>query len=42
MWSRKLLLATIVAAAAVTITRHLPASAPGFAQAHTSVATSFR
>ena len=44
MWSRRVLLATMVAAAAVTMTmtRHAPATAPGFAQANSIVATSFR
>lgn len=42
MWSRRVLLATLVAAAAVTMTRHVPATAPGFAQAPSTIATSFR
>jgi hypothetical protein len=43
MWSRRVLLATMVAAAAVTLTRHAPATAPGFAQAPSSVIqTSYR
>jgi len=43
MWSRRVLLATMVAAAAVTLTRHAPAPATaGFAQAPSVIATSFR
>lgn len=42
MWSRKVLLATMVAAAAVTLARHAPATAPGLAQAPTMVQTSMR
>ena len=36
MWSRRVLLATMVAAAAVTLARHVPAPTPGFAQASAS------
>jgi hypothetical protein len=42
MWSRRVLLATMVAAAAVTLARHVPATAPGFAQAPSSITTSLR
>ena len=42
MWSRRVLLATMVAAAAVMMMRHAPAPAPGYANAHSIVATSFR
>jgi hypothetical protein len=42
MWSRRLILATLVAAAAVTLTRHGPARVPGIAAASSQVATSFR
>jgi hypothetical protein len=40
MWSRRVLLATMVAAAALVMTRYAPA--PGYANAHSVVATSFR
>ena len=42
MWSRRVLLATLVAAAAVTMTRQVPAIAPGFAQAPSAIVTSIR
>ena len=43
MWSRRVLLATMVAAAAVTLARNPPVAAtPGFAQAPSVIATSFR
>jgi hypothetical protein len=42
MWSRKVLLATMVAAAAVMMMRHNAPTAPGYAHAHSIVATSFR
>jgi hypothetical protein len=42
MWSRRVLLATMVAAAAVTLTRHVPAGAPGLAQAPSVISTSLR
>ena len=42
MWSRRVLLATMVAAAAVMMMRHPPASGPGYANANSIVATSFR
>lgn len=44
MWTRRVLLATIVAAAAMSLPRHVPASwANGFgAQAQTFAASSFR
>ena len=42
MWSRKVLLATLVAAAAVTMMKHGSTTAPGHAHAHSIVATSFR
>jgi len=43
MWSRRVLLATMVAAAAVTLARHVPATAPGgFAQAPSAITTSLR
>ena len=43
MWSRRVLLATMVAAAAVTLTRHVPATATtGYAQAPTAFATALR
>ena len=44
MWSRRVLLATMVAAAAVTLTRHVPgtATAQGFAKAPTVFSTALR
>ena len=42
MWSRKVLLATMVAAAAVTLARHVPATAPGGAQSPMAVQTALR
>jgi hypothetical protein len=46
MWSRRVLLATLVAAAAVTMMRHGPSPGTGYgngyANAHSIVATSFR
>jgi hypothetical protein len=36
------LLATLVAAAAVTLTRHVPATPPGFAKAPSGFATALR
>lgn len=42
MWSRRVLLATMIAAAAVTVTRHMPSPAPGYAQSHSILATSYR
>ena len=36
MWSRRVLLATMVAAAAVTLTRHMPSNGPGLMQASAS------
>lgn len=42
MWSRRVLLATMVAAAAVMMMRQAPPTAPGYAHAHSMVATSFR
>jgi len=44
MWSRRVLLATMVAAAAVTLTRHVPATTTtaSFAKAPSSFATALR
>jgi len=44
MWTRKVLLATLVAAAAVTLTRHVPATATpqGFAKAESTFSTALR
>jgi len=44
MWSRKLFLATLVAAAAVTLTRHVPATttAIGFTQSPSAFTTALR
>ena len=43
MWSRKVLLATLVAAAAVTLTRHVPVTnGQGFAKAPIVFATALR
>jgi len=43
MWSRRVLLATMVAAAAVTLTRHAPATyTPGYAKAPTAFSTALR
>ena len=43
MWSRRVLLATLIAAAAVTVMRHHgPSTAPGFAQAPSAITTSLR
>ena len=42
MWSRRVLLATLVAAAAVTMTRHAPAPSNGVAHATSVIATSYR
>ena len=44
MWSRRVLLATMVAAAAVMLTRHgsTSPSIPGYAQAPAAFHTSFR
>lgn len=43
MWSRRVLLATMVAAAAVMMTRHMPSASPvGFAQATSSINASYR
>ena len=42
MWSRRVLLATMIAAAAVTMTRHAPAPTSGFAHASSLIATSYR
>ena len=41
MWTRRLLLATMVAAAAMSLPRHLPASG-GTQAAHTLAASAFR
>ena len=42
MWSRRVLLATMIAAAAVTLARHTPAISPGYAQSSLAVMTSVR
>jgi hypothetical protein len=44
MWSRKILLATLVAAAAVTLARQVPATttAIGFAQSPSAFSTALR
>ena len=44
MWSRKILMATLVAAAAVTLTRHVPATttAIGYAQSPSAFSTALR
>ena len=43
MWSRRVLLATMVAAAAVTLTRHVPATtSQGYAKAPSLFATALR
>ena len=42
MWSRKVLLATLIAAAAVTVMRHGSTMAPGIAHAPAIVTTSLR
>jgi len=42
MWSRRVLLATLVAAAAVMMMRHPPGPAPGYANANSIIATSYR
>jgi len=39
MWSRKVLLATLIAAAAVTMMRHGSTMAPGIAHAPSSIIT---
>jgi len=44
MWSRKIIMATLVAAAAVTLTRHVPATttAIGYAQSPSAFSTALR
>jgi hypothetical protein len=42
MWSRKLLLATLIAAAAVTMMRHGSTMAPGIAHTPSTMTTSLR